>query len=392
MHSEIIGFDFHPRTRIIFGQNSVDHLGELARELSACRVLIVTDRGIVAAGHVERARRALETAGLEVVIFDGVRENPTTRDVDNCLELARSSGIDTLIGLGGGSSMDTAKGCNFLLTNGGRMQDYWGIGKATKPLLPLIAVPTTAGTGSECQSFALIADEETHQKMACGDPKAAPRIAVLDPVLTITQPRHVTACTGLDAIAHAVETAVTRKRNALSMLYSCEAFRLTIANFPRVLDNPTDLQARAGMQLGAAYAGVAIENSMLGAAHSAANPLTAHFGTIHGLAVGLMLPHVVRWNAYEPQACQIYARLAETAGLAPQGTPLEKAIDILVEWLGAALSAAGWSRSLADNGVMENAIPVLAKEAAMQWTAQFNPRKVSTRDFETLYRAAMMAT
>lgn len=392
MQSEIIGFDFHLRTRIIFGQNSVDRLGELARELSARRVLLVTDRGIVAAGHVECARRVLEAAGLEVVIFDGVRENPTTQDVDNCLKLARSSDIDTLIGLGGGSSMDTAKGCNFLLTNGGRMQDYRGIGKAAKPMLPLIAVPTTAGTGSECQSFALIADEETHQKMACGDPKAAPRIAVLDPVLTVTQPRHVTACTGLDAIAHAVETAVTRKRNALSMLYSCEAFRRTMANFPRVLDNPTDLQARAGMQLGAAYGGVAIENSMLGAAHSAANPLTARFGIIHGLAVGLMLPHVVRLNAREPQARQTYCWLAETAGVAPQGTPPGKAVDILVERLGAALTAAGMSRSLADHGVTERAIPMLAREAATQWTAQFNPREVSTEDFEALYRAAMIAT
>ncbi|HXG24571.1 MAG TPA: iron-containing alcohol dehydrogenase, partial [Chthonomonadales bacterium] len=176
------------------------------------------------------------------------------------------------------------------------------------------------------------------------------------------------------------------------MLYSCEAFRLTMSSFLRVLETPTDLQARAGMQLGAAYAGIAIENSMLGAAHSAANPLTSRFGIIHGLAVGLMLPHVVRWNAHDPQACQTYARLAETAGLAPQGTPPEKSIDILVERLGAALSAAGLSRSLADHGIMENAIPVLAKEAAMQWTAQFNPRAVSVEDFETLYRNAMMAT
>src|SRR5205085_5861833 len=134
--------------------------------------------------------------------------------VDNCLTLAKARGIDTFVALGGGSSMDTAKGCNFLLTNGGRMQDYWGVGKATKPMLPLIAIPTTAGTGSECQSFALISDEETHQKMACGDPKAAASVAILDPVLTLSQPARVTACTGIDAIAHVVETAVTTKRTA----------------------------------------------------------------------------------------------------------------------------------------------------------------------------------
>ena len=203
-------------------------------------MLLVTDPGIVDAGHVRA--RPLESSRppeLSVTIFDGVRENPTTRDVDDCVEVARDVRTDLIIGLGGGSSMDTAKGCNFILTNGGRMQDYWGVGKATKPMLPLIAIPTTAGTGSECQSFALIADEETHQKMACGDPKAAPRVAILDPELTVSQPRQVTACTGIDAIAHAVETAVTKKRNALSSMYSREAFRLTAANLERVFRSPT---------------------------------------------------------------------------------------------------------------------------------------------------------
>jgi len=149
-------FDHEPRTRMVFGLGTVDRLGNLTRGLSARRVLLVTDRGIVSAGHAERARRSLEAAGLSVVVFDQVIENPTTRCVENCREVAQAGGIDPIVGLGGGSRLDTAKGCNFLLTNGGRMHDYWGVGKATRPLLPLIAVPTTAGTGSECQSFALI--------------------------------------------------------------------------------------------------------------------------------------------------------------------------------------------------------------------------------------------
>jgi alcohol dehydrogenase len=168
------------------------------------------------------------------------------------------------------------------------MRDYWGVGKANKPMLPLLAVPTTAGTGSECQSFALIADEKTHQKMACGDPKAAPSVAILDPLLTLRQPRSVAACTGIDAIAHAVETAVTKKRNELSWLYSREAFRLTISNLEHVLQRPDNLESRAAMQLGAAYAGTAIENSMLGAVHSAANP-RPHTLALSMDAVGMML-------------------------------------------------------------------------------------------------------
>src|SRR5678815_3057755 len=229
-------FDFHPRTRLIFGVNAVDGVGEVVRELGAKKVLLVTDPGIAAAGHEQHVLKSLAADGVEAVVFDKVRENPTTRCVDDCLAAARSAQIEAIIGLGGGSSMDTAKGCNFLLTNGGEMKDYWGVGKATKPMLPLIAVPTTAGTGSECQCAALIADEETHQKMACLDAKAAAAIAILDPLLTLSQPPRVTACTGMDAIAHALETAVTRKRNPISTIFSREAFRLCMKSFGRVLE------------------------------------------------------------------------------------------------------------------------------------------------------------
>ena len=299
--SVLRAFDFPSRTQLVSGVGSVERVGELAREMGANKVLLVTDAGIVAAGHAGRVQRNLEAAGLRVTLFDRAKENPTTKCVDDCVAVARAAGVDGLVGLGGGSSMDTAKGCNFILTNGGRMQDYWGVGKATKPMLPFIAIPTTAGTGSEMQSAALIADEATHQKMACLDPKCAARIAILDPVLTLSQPPRVTACTGIDAIAHAVETAVTTKRTPVSQKLSAEAFKLCIAAFPEVLQNPNDLDARARMQLGAAYAGAAIENSMLGAAHAAANPLTAHLDIAHGHAVGLMLPHVVRFNADEAE-------------------------------------------------------------------------------------------
>src|SRR5437867_241354 len=244
-------FDYKPRTRLVFGVGSVDQVGELARELGARKVLLVTDAGIVAAGHAEHVRRNLEQAGLQIAVFDQALENPTTKCVDDCLAVAKKAHPDTIIGLGGGSAMDTAKGANFILTNGGRMQDYWGVGKASKPMLPLIAIPTTAGTGSECQSAALIADEQTHQKMACLDPKAAARIAILDPGLTLSQPPRVAACTGIDAIAHALETAVTKKRNPISLMYSHRAFRLCVKSFPEILVNPNDLEARGRMLLGA---------------------------------------------------------------------------------------------------------------------------------------------
>jgi alcohol dehydrogenase len=368
-------FDHQPRTRLVFGAGGADRAGDLAREIGLKTALLVTDRGVVAAGHAERVRRSLEAARVRVIVFDNVRENPTTRDVADCLRAARASGIDGIVGLGGGSSLDTAKGCNFLLTNGGRMSDYWGVGKARKAMLPLIAIPTTAGTGSECQSFALIADETTHQKMACGDPKAAARVAILDPVLTLSQPSRVAACTGMDALSHALETAVTKRRNPVSLAYSREAFRLCWANLPRILQKPDDLEARAGMLLGAALAGLAIENSMLGAAHAAANPLTARYNVVHGQAVGLMLPHVVRFNGRDAGAASLYASLLSNA-------------DQLAQGLDALLRLADMPRSLAECGIKRSAIPALASEAARQWTAAFNPRPVVRADFVKLFLAA----
>ncbi|MBI3879167.1 MAG: iron-containing alcohol dehydrogenase [Verrucomicrobia bacterium] len=383
-----VAFDFQPRTRLVFGVNSVDRTGELAKELGAKRVLIVTDKGLVTAGHAAHVEHSLQKAGLGVVTFDGVRENPTTLDVDRCLVVALKSGVDLIVGLGGGSSMDTAKGCNFLLTNGGRMPDYWGTGKATKPMLPLIAIPTTAGTGSECQSYALIADEGSHQKMACGDPKAAARVAILDPALTVSQPPRVTACTGIDAIAHAVETAVTKKRTPLSLMYSHEALKQLVPGLPRVLKDPLDVEARGRMLLGAALAGMAIENSMLGAAHSAANPLTAHFNVVHGIAVGVMLPHVVRFNAKDAHARHAYAELASAPEIAITRHGHEPAVHALVARLESLLNLAKMPRSLADCGVEKSKIKLLAEEAAQQWTATFNPRAVGVADFVALYEAA----
>jgi alcohol dehydrogenase len=382
------GFDFQPRTRVIFGTGAINRIGQVASALGT-HAFLVTDPGIVAVGHLDRARRALNASSVNVTIFDAVKENPTTREVDQCVEAARAVRPQLIIGLGGGSSMDTAKGCNFLLTNGGRMQDYWGVGKANKPMLPLIAVPTTAGTGSECQSFALIADEKTHQKMACGDPKAAPSVAILDPLLTLTQPRSVAACTGIDAIAHAVETAVTKRRNELSWLYSREAFQLTISNLEHVLQRPDNLESRAAMQLGAAYAGTAIENSMLGAVHSAANPLTAHFGIVHGQAVGMMLPHVVRFNAQQPESAAIYAQLARSADLAAESARAEQAVEALIAEIHSLLRVAQMPPSLSALNITRVEVAKLAAEAAGQWTAQFNPRPITASDFETIYAAAL---
>lgn len=381
------------QTQVLFGPGTAKRLGELARELKGRRVLLVTDQGLAQAGHERHAVESLEAAGLQVTVFDEVRHDPTTDDVENGWEIAHATNIDLIVGLGGGSSMDCAKGINFLLTNGGRMEDYWGYGKATKPMLPLIAMPTTAGTGSEAQSFAIIANSKTHMKMACGDPKAAARFAILDPVLTLTMPASVTAVTGIDAISHAIESHVTTKRTPVSQRFSRRAWQLLSSAFPAVIceEQPTQVDCTAllpdcgSMLLGAHFAGAAIENSMLGATHALANPLSAHFGLTHGVAIAVMLPHVIRFNASSVNG--LYGELATDAALCSADDP--QAGAILANRIVELADLVDLPTSLSACGVTQKMIPVMAAEAAAQWTAQFNPRPVDVTSLQELYECAM---
>jgi alcohol dehydrogenase len=379
-------FDFQPLTRMVFGAGTIGRLGALAGELGARRALVVSDPGVIAAGHTRSGLESLAAAGLETTVLDDVRENPTTAEVDRGVALAREFQPDLLVGLGGGSSLDCAKGINFLYTNGGRMQDYWGVGKARRPMLPMIAVPTTAGTGSEAQSFALISDAQTHVKMACGDKKAACRIAVLDPALTLTQPARITALTGVDALAHALETYVSRRRNPVAEAFSREAWRLLAPNLPLVLEEPGDLEARSGMQLGACYAGLAIENSMLGATHALANPLTAEYGLAHGQAIGVMLPHVIRFNG--ERVGDWYGELLLATADRPGLPAPREGVEGLAAWVANLVRRAGLAGRLADCGVEESRLGGLAAGAATQWTGTFNPRDVGEAELLALYRCA----
>ncbi len=394
-------FDFDPRTRVVFGSGTVGRLGELSKELGGSRVLFVTDPGIERVGHASKGISALAESGLEVSVFHDVQPNPTTDDVDRGLAVAKQQDINLIVAVGGGSAMDCAKGINFLLTNGGQIKDYWGVGKATKPMLPLIAVPTTAGTGSEAQSFALIADAKTHMKMACGDKRAACRVAILDPDLTLSMPNSVTAATGIDAISHALESHVTTKRNSISQLFSRRAWRLLAQAFP-IVTSPkqnsvasgnhqtkghevtTLVAARGNMLLGAHLAGAAIENSMLGATHALANPLTAHFGTQHGIAIGVMLPHVILFNSSAVGTA--YGRLAADLGFCSVDDPA--AGELIATYIRRFAMAAGLPSNLRQCHVERSTLPQLAEEAAKQWTGTFNPRSVDAKSLLELYEAA----
>ncbi|MGH9872010.1 MAG: iron-containing alcohol dehydrogenase [Pyrinomonadaceae bacterium] len=378
-------FDYQPRTRVVFGAGAISRLGELARELNFRKTLLVADRGLVKSGHVAEALSPLHDSGIEVVEFHDFDVNPDTVMVEAGRDFASSLNIDSIIALGGGSSLDCAKGINFLLTNGGRVGDYQGYGKTVRPLLPMIGIPTTAGTGSEAQTYALISDAQTHIKLACGDPKAAFRIALLDPALTLSQPPDITATSGFDAIAHAVETFVTTGRNAFSEIFSRQAWCLLERNYERVLTQPDDLEARGAMQLGAYFAGVAIENSMLGATHACANPLTSHYGTAHGASIAMLLPSVVRWNA--PAAAAQYAELLKLSSANAEAAGGDST-ESLARRLEELAMAGGLDRTLGGAGVPLSDLSMLAEEAAEQWTGRFNPRPFDSRGALEVYQCA----
>ena len=381
--SDPLTFGFQAATRLVVGPGTIARLGALARELGGTRALVTSDHGIMAAGHTTAGIESLQAAGVTTEVFSAFTENPSSAEVEAGAAVARGFRPDLLVGLGGGSSMDCAKGINFLLSCGGKMQDYRGRGTATGPMLPSIAVPTTAGTGSETQSFAVITDSKSGMKMACGDPRAAFRVAILDVNLTLTQPAVLAALTGIDALSHAVESLVCTAATPASRTFSREAWRLLAANLPGIVIDGGTVAARSAVQFGASLAGLAIEHSMLGAAHALANPLTAAHHVTHGQAVGVMLPHVVRFNG--PVCGEAYAELLTDVAISATAA---EAGATLADWLTGLLAAAQLKTSLRACGIDAADVPALAAAAATQWTAGFNPRAVTAADLADLYEAA----
>lgn len=368
-----------PLPRLVCGAGC---LSELPKVLAGRQsVVLFTDAGLRSAGHPQRAVALLEASGHKVAVFDSTEENPDSLHVEKARDFISGARPEVIVALGGGSSMDVAKAANLIHSCGGRVGYFHGYGKATGPLLPMVGIPTTTGTGSEAQSYAVIVDRQTHLKMACGDPGMLFGTVILDPELALSLPRSVAAVTGLDAISHALEAAVTTARNPLSLSYAREAWRLLSANFDRLLARTADVATTSAMQWGAFLAGAAIEQSMLGACHAMANPLTAHYGITHGVAIGLMLPTVIRHNSRA--AASDYEHLARDAGLRQESA--EGLARQLEDWR----AAAGMPASLGSCGVRDGILPILAEEASQQWTGRFNPEPLTEAEFLKLYRSAM---
>ncbi len=380
-------FEFNTVGRIVSGRDSVLELaGECAR-LGISRPLLVTDPGLTAIGLVQPAVDALAAAGLQSLVYDQVREDPPEAVVLQAAEQARSGGADGVIAIGGGSSMDVAKVVAVLLGGTQGLTELYGVGLVQGGRLPLILVPTTAGTGSEVTPVAVITTGET-TKAGISSPVLLPDVAVLDAGLTLGLPPRVTAMTGVDAMVHAIEAYTSRHRkNPVSDHLAREALRLLAANIRPAVQRGDDLTARENMLLGACLAGQAFANAPVAAVHALAYPLGGHYHIPHGLSNSLVLPSVLAFNA--PHANELYAELAPLVAVEPLSGSPEALGRRLADDLVGIIADVGLPATLAEAGVAEASLERLAEDAMLQQRLLVNnPREVSYDDALAIYRSA----
>ena len=375
--------------RIVAGAGSLARLSELAAEFKAGRVLIVSDKGVAAAGLVEPARQALAAAGLAVTVIDNTPPEPDVKDVDAVMDAARSAGgIDLVVGIGGGSAMDVAKIVAVLLAHPVSLRDL--LNKAPIPGrgLPNVMVPTTAGTGSEATPNSIILVPEDELKVGIVSPLLMPDVVILDPLLTLSLPAHVTASTGMDALTHAIECYCSKKGNPFSDLYGLEAIRLIARSLRRAHDDGRDVQARADMLLGAFYGGACIATSSTTAVHALAYPLGGKYRIPHGLSNAILLPFVMEFNleGSEPR----FAAMARAMGLKVDGMADRAAGERFIAELVDLNADLGIKSTLRDKGVAEADLDGLVDSAAkVTRLLDNNPRPMSRSDMRTIYERLM---
>jgi alcohol dehydrogenase class IV len=381
-------FVFNTTKSIQFGAGALSRLGELALSTMGSRVFLVTDAGMVATGIVDRALAHLKAAGVEVTVFSDVQADPPEAVILTAAEIARSAGVDGVIGLGGGSSLDVAKLVALLAVGKEDLKAVYGVGNAKGPRLPLILVPTTSGTGSEVTPISIVTTG-TSEKMGVVSPVLLPDIALLDPELTYGLPAHVTAATGIDAMVHAIEAyaSASANNNPVSRTLATQALELMGPALLKAVQNGHDAEARADMLLGSKLAGQAFANSPVAAVHALAYPLGGHFHIPHGLSNALVLPHVLRFNAVT--AHQAYVDLAPH--LFPDLASLEgqERVAAFCDRLAALSADCGLPQTLRDMKITEDWLPKLAKDAMNQTRLLVNnPRAVTEADALAIYTSA----
>ena len=362
-------------------------LPEVLAELGLSRPFVVTDPYLAGIGLAEALLERLTESGARAKIFSETVPDPTVASVDAALAALRAGEHDCVVGFGGGSPMDTAKAVAVLARHGGRMRDYRAPHLQDAPGLPILAIPTTAGTGSEATRFTIVTDEASDEKMLCIGLAYLPVAALVDYELTLTKPKRLTADTGIDALTHAIEAYVSRKSNVFSDGLALQAMRLIAPNLRRVWTDPGDRAAREAMMLGATQAGIAFSNSSVALVHGMSRPIGAHFHVAHGLSNAMLLPVVTAYSA--PGAVARYASCARAMGVARDGEGDPSAVATLVAELAALnddLDVPGPQEYGLDPARWEALIPTMAAQALASGSPGNNPLVPSADDIEALYR------
>lgn len=386
MTSTIPTFSYHNPTAIEFGWGSLARLPELVKSVGGTRALVVGDPGVAKAGLVERVVSALGGV-VPVTTFTDIESDPDARSVDAGVQLAKSKECDVIIGVGGGSAMDVAKVIGVMLTNPGNIRDYSGMGKIGKPGAPVIAIPTTAGTGSELTIWSVLSEKEKKQKFGVGSVLNCARIALLDPELTISLPPAITAATGIDALTHALESYVCTATQPISEAMSEQSMALIARSLRLAVAQPGNQQARSDMLLASTLAAMAFNSTRLGLVHAYAMPLGARFRIPHGLANAIMLPVVMRYNL--PGNLAKFARIAEIFGEPITGLSLREAAERSVVAIESLKADVGITAKLGDFGMTEADLDAVAGEAILSGNVAVNPRQTTLEAMKALLRAEL---
>lgn len=386
--SAIANFTVTQPTLIRFGCGAVKDLASLVKQLGGTKVLVVADPGLEKAGLLDRIVAPLKENGVGYELYTDVDPEPGLRLADNGAALAKKMGADCVVGAGGGSAMDVAKAISILITNGGKAEDYLGLGKIKKPGVPKIMVPTTSGTGAEVTFTAVFINEKTQSKGGMNGDPLYPEAAVLDPELTVSLPQHVTAATGIDAFTHAIEAFVSTQAHPVSDMYAIEAMDLIAANLGKAYANGNNIEARSNMLLGSLLGGKALATAGVGLVHAMAYPLGGMFGIPHGLANAVLLPYVIEFNLIG--APEKYAAVAEIIGCDTEGLSLKEAARTTVDALYELNMEVGIPASLEALNITADKIEEMAKIAlTVTRPVENNPRKPSLADVIKIYHTAM---
>ena len=378
-------YSYQLPTRIEFGNGVSKQVGAEARALGATRAMIVTDPGVRSAGIVDPILASLASVGIETVVFDGVAPNPRDTDVDEAGRVAAAEHVDLIVAVGGGSPMDTAKGAGVIQTHGGRITDWEGWSIVTKPITPLITIPTTSGTGSEVSFWAVITDTSRHYKMSVASPLIAARVALLDPELTLSLPRRLTASTGMDALSHSVEAYTAAIGCPLADAFAVAGIEACGRSLRRACADGSDLEARYGMMYASMTGLLAVGGSDVAGVHCMGEAIGGLYDTPHGEAMAIYLPVVTEYNL--SAAPEKYANVARLLGEDVEGLPAEHAARSAVDAL-RKLNADLGIPSAAEVGVMRADFGRLAKAAAINLSAGSNPRPAGEEEYYRLFELA----